>query len=244
MIELKTFVDKIDNFYSIASSKQIKYFVYYLQVNEHLEAVTPRDIAKCFDSLHINPYSNIAQYLRSSSKKSSSQEFLTKKKGYILIASLRQFIEAEIGKEIEVAASNSLYPLEIFENTPSYLEAFAHEASICYDYKLYNSCLFMLRKISETLIIELFERKGLQNKIKNPRGDYFQLADLIKTTVSENSWKLSKIVKENLPKIKLLADSSVHSKRFKARKADIDTMKTDLRIVFEEIIILIEYPGK
>lgn len=74
--------------------------------------------------------------------------------------------------------------------------------------------------------------------------DYFQLSDLIKAAVSEGSWKLSKIVKENLPKIKLLADSSVHSKRFRARKTDIDPMKTDLRIVFEELITLVDYPIK
>jgi hypothetical protein len=99
----------------------------------------------------------------------------------------------------------------------------------------------MLRKITETLIIELYESKGIQSKIKNGNGDYFHLSELIKSLTNEPSWKLTKIVKENLPKIKLLADSSVHSKRFSAKKPDIDEIKINVRIAFEELINHIDY---
>lgn len=244
MEQLKDFVKKIDGFPELAAGKQIKYFVFYLHQIANNEGITGKDINECFDALHLNRYSNTPQYLTNRSKKGTGQEFLKTKIGYILLGKIKQEIEQELNLPVEIKASNSLYPLTIFDKTPTYLTAFAEEAAICYDHHLYNSCLFMLRKTCEILIIELFESKGIESLIRTPKGDYFQLADLIKAAVSETSWKLSKIVRENLPKIKLLADSSVHSKRFKARKSDIDPMKTDLRIVFEELITLIDYPIK
>lgn len=241
MSELKTFVSKIPDFLSLDSGNQIQYFVYYLQVERQSEIVKAKDIGQCYESLHINPYSNIPAYLNYYSRKGNKQQFLKKKTGFILYSPIKTKIDSEVDKPIELKPGNSLFPLSIFDNTRKYLTDFSKEASSCYDYGLYTSCLFMLRKITETLIIELYESKGLQAKIKNGNGDYFQLSELIKSVSHETTWKLTKIVKENLPKIKLLADSSVHSKRFSAKKADIDEIKTNARIAFEELISHIDY---
>lgn len=241
MKDLKEFIAKIPEFYSFGPGRQIKYFIYFLQMEKQYEAVKAKDISICFDFLHINSHSNIPMYLSRGSKKSAEQQFLKKENGYVLFAPIRESISEELGKPIEINASDSLFPQLIFHNTRGYLISFAGEASKCYDLGLYNSCLFMLRKITETLIIELYESKSIQTKIINNNGDYFQLSDLIKSVTTEPSWKLSKIVKENLPKIKLLADSSVHSKRFSAKRPDIDLIKTNIRIVFEELISHINY---
>lgn len=241
MDDLKNFVSKIPNFLKLDSGTQVKYFVYFLQVEKHYEAVRAKDISMCYESLHINAYSNIPLYLNKYSKKGPKQLFLKKGYGFILYSSTRKSIDTEIEKPLELKPSDSLFPLSIFDNTRNYLVEYAKEASCCYDIGLYNSCLFMLRKITETLIIELFESKSLHTKIKNGSGDYFQLSELIKSVTNEPTWKLTKIVKENLPKIKLLADSSVHSKRFSARKPDIDGIQTNIRITFEELISHIDY---
>lgn len=241
MSELKSFVSKIPSFSTLGAGNQIKYFVYFLQIEKQSDIVKPKDTSECFDTLHINPYSNISHYLTHYSRKGATQQFLKRGYGYILFASIRESIDGELEKPLELKPSNSLYPISIFDNTRGYLIEFAKEASSCYDLGLFNSCLFMLRKITETLIIELYESKGIQSIIKNAKQDYFQLSDLISSLTNEPTWKLTKIVKENLPKIKLLADSSVHSKRFSAKKPDIDGLKTNLRITFEELISHIDY---
>lgn len=241
MSELKNFVSKVPDFFKLDSGKQVQYFVYYLQVEKQLEAIRAKDISVCFESLHLNAYSNIPAYLNYYSRKGKTQQFLKKKNGFILYSAVRERIDAEVDKPIEHKPSNSLFPLSIFDNTRGYLIDYSKEASICYDYGLYTSCLFMLRKITETLIIELYESKSIQTKIKNSKGDYLQLSDLIAAVTNEPTWKLTKIVKESLPKIKLLADSSVHSKRFTAKQPDIDGIKTNVRIAFEELISHIDY---
>jgi hypothetical protein len=243
MKDLKSFVSKVPNFSTLDSGNQIKYFVYYLQVEKQYDIVRAKDISECYASLHLNPYSNIPAFLNYHSRKGKTQQFLKKKIGFVLYSLLKETIDKEIDKPLEIESSDSLFPQSIFNNTKGYLIEFAKEASKCYDLGLYNSCLFLLRKITETLIIELYESKNLQVRIKNGNDDYFQLSELIKSATNEPAWKLTKIVKENLPKIKLLADSSVHSKRFSAKKPDIDGFKTNVRITFEELISHIDYEG-
>lgn len=241
MSEVKTFISKVQGFSNLDSGSQIKYFLYYLQIEKEFPSVKAKDIQQCFGTLHINPYSNISLYLNRFSKKGKGQQFIKQKDGFVLLSLIKESIDNELEKTVELKPSNALFPLSIFDDTRGYLIEFAKEASCCYDFGLYNSCLFLLRKITETLIIELYESKGIHSKIRNANNDYFQLSELIKSATSEPSWKLTKIVKENLPKIKLLADSSVHSKRFSAKKSDIDDLKTNTRITFQEIITLIDY---
>jgi hypothetical protein len=241
MSELKTFLSKVPDFFSLDSGNQVQYFVYFFQVEKHYETIKAKDISTCYESLHLNPYSNIPAYLNYYARKGKKQQFLKKKTGFVLYSVVKERIDSEVDKPIDLKPSNSLFPLSIFDNTRRYLSDFSKEASVCYDFGLYTSCLFMLRKITETLIIELYESKGIESKIKNNKGDYFQLSDLIASATNEPSWKLTKIVKENLPKIKLLADSSVHSKRFSAKLPDIDGIKTNVRIAFEELISHIDY---
>jgi hypothetical protein len=241
MKELKIFISKIPDFLKLDSGKQVQYFVYYLQVEKQIEAVKSKDISGCYESLHLNPYSNIPAYLNYYSRKGKTQQFLKKKNGFVLYSAVRERIDIEVDKPVEHKPSNSLFPLSIFDSTRGYLVDYSIEASCCYDFGLFTSCLFMLRKITETLIIELYESKSIQSKIKNPKGDYFQLSDLIAAVTNEPTWKLTKIVRENLPKIKLLADSSVHSKRFSAKQPDIDGIKMNVRIAFEELISHIDY---
>lgn len=243
MSSLEHFVGQVPNFQTLDTGSQIKYFGYFKLFIEGANSFKAKDISAYYEQLHLNPYSNISQYLSNNSKKTKTQQFLKVSEGYKLLAQVIKVIQEEIGQPKEHQPSNSLFPLEIFDNTRHYLSQFSKEAAATYDLALYNSCLFMIRKITETLIIELYERKGLQSKIKNSNGDYLQLSDLIKNVSNEPSWKLTKIVKEQLPKIKLLADSSVHSKRFSAKKPDIENMKVQIRITFEELINHIDYPN-
>jgi hypothetical protein len=45
--------------------------------------------------------------------------------------------------------------------------------------------LWMIRRLLETLIIEVFEQHKLAAKIQNPAGDFLYLRDLITATLAE-----------------------------------------------------------
>lgn len=242
-MDLALFVKKIIDFPNLTAANQIDYFAYFLLHEKKVEGIKAKDIQSCFDELHLSAYSNIPSYLSKNSQRRKGQKFLKRKELYFLESSTKTSIDKIIEKEFEPEPSNNLFPLSIFDNTRGYLVGFAKEASCAYDYALYNSCFFMLRKILETLIIELFERHGLDMKIKNGSGGYLFLSDLITKLVSENKLHLTKVVREDMPKIKKLADSSVHSKRFSAKKTDIDNIKTEIRIILQELVNHVDYPN-
>lgn len=242
-MELNNYVRKVQGFDALTTSSKIDYFVHFKIVYCDKDGIKAKDIMECFDGLSLSPYSNIPSYLTKHSQRGKNQKFIKKNDFYRLEGSYSLLLEKTIDTEFVPVPTDNLFPLSIFENTRGYLVEFAGEASCSYDFSLYNSCFFMLRKLLETLIIELFERHGLESQIKNGNGGYFFLSDLISRMVGEKSWHLTKIVREDILKVKKLADSSVHSKRFSARKTDIDNLKTEIRIILQELVNLIDYPS-
>lgn len=243
MDDLVFFVKKIKDFYNLKQSEQILFFAYYLIETKKYSYIKPKDIQDCFTILKIPPYSNIPSYLLRKSKreKNKRRQFIKNKEGYSLSAVTVHKIKESLGEPIDHTPSEELVTLEIFTGTRGYLKNIANEAALCYDFRLYNACLIMLRKLIETLIIELFEKEGIENKIKDNNQDYFQLSYLIDSFLNEQSWTVSRNTKTSIPKIKKYADLAAHNRRFSAKKADLDKIKLDLRVVIQELLSLINY---
>lgn len=137
-----------------------------------------------------------------------------------------------------------LFPTELLIDTRGYIQNIASQAILCYDYGLYDASLVMMRKLIETLIIELFEFEGISEKIKNKDGYFLYLSDLIDKLQSEKKWNLSRNTQQSLPNIKKYGDLSAHNRRFSAKKTEMEKLKYDLRIVIEELVHLIDYPSR
>ncbi|MDD4859977.1 MAG: hypothetical protein PHR56_07220 [Dehalococcoidales bacterium] len=136
------------------------------------------------------------------------------------------------------APSEMVFPFTIIKNTRKYIERIGHQINGTYGSGCYDACSVMLRRLIETLIIECFESFGIQDKIKNPNGDYMFLSDLISKMLSESKWVLGRSTKKALPKLKDIGDLSAHSRRYLAQRDDIDRLIPDIRAVVQELIIL------
>lgn len=134
-----------------------------------------------------------------------------------------------------------LFSSDILQNTRGYIENTGKQIILCYKYDLYDACLVMIRRLLETLIIECFEKFKIQSKIQDSSGKYLRLSDLIGILLKEKTWTINPKIKHVFSKIKLLADMSAHSRRFIAKKADIDQFKIELRIIIEELVHIIDY---
>jgi hypothetical protein len=93
----------------------------------------------------------------------------------------------------------------------------------------------MVRRLLETLIIEAFEAHKIAGKIKDNNGDFFYLSDLIRLTLVESAWNLSRNSKSALPKLKSIGDKSAHSRRYNAVRNDLDKLLAEIRIVIQEL---------
>ena len=127
----------------------------------------------------------------------------------------------------------------IFKGTRSYIERICHQINGAYENGWYDASSVMIRRLLETLIIELFEAKEISHKIQSG-GNFLYLRDLISVTLSETSWNLGRNTKTALGKLKDIGDKSAHSRRYVAVRQDIDEVKIELRAAVQELILLAE----
>lgn len=239
-MSIKSYIAQIDNFANIPASEAIPYFGYYLTKFEGKDSFQARDIEACFNLLKIPPYSNISAYLSKSIKKKTFVK--NKQGGYNLSLAETKRIAEIINAPREVTPSKDFFPLELFDGTRDYLKKTARQAIICYNYGAYDACLVMIRRLIETLIIELFEKRDIADRIKNSQGNYMFCGDLIDEMLKEKKlWTIGRNTVQALPAIKTKGDLSAHNRRFNAKKSDIDQLKDGLRITIEELIHLIDY---
>ena len=239
-MSIKSYIAQIDNFANIPASEAIPYFGYYLTKFEGKDSFQARDIEACFNLLKIPPYSNISAYLSKSIKKKTFVK--NKQGGYNLSLAETKRIAEIINAPREVTPSKDFFPLELFDGTRDYLKKTARQAIICYNYGAYDACLVMIRRLIETLIIELFEKRDIADRIKNSQGNYMFCGDLIDEMLKEKKlWTIGRNTVQALPAIKTKGDLSAHNIRFNAKKSDIDQLKDGLRITIEELIHLIDY---
>ncbi len=100
----------------------------------------------------------------------------------------------------------------------------------------YDACAVMMRRFLETSIIEAYEGRGIALKIKNAKGDYLQLTDLVARALAEPTWNLSRNTKVFLPQLRDVGHLSAHGRYFTAQKSDIERVRQGCRVVVEEFL--------
>lgn len=136
------------------------------------------------------------------------------------------------------AWGQSVVPLVLFKETRGYIERVAYQVNGCYINGWYDACAVMVRRLLETLIVEAFEFHKISDKIKDGQGDFFFLSDLIRCTLDEQSWNLTRNTKNALPKLKDIGDKSAHSRRYNAIRGDLDRLLSEIRGVVQELLYL------
>ncbi|HKP54980.1 MAG TPA: hypothetical protein VJ183_20285 [Chloroflexia bacterium] len=123
------------------------------------------------------------------------------------------------------------------KGTPFYVVRIAEQINSSYENGTFDACAVMMRRLIETLLLAAFEYHGLDAKIKDPTGEFFQLGPIIQLALAEK-WNLSRNTKRALPTLKDLGDKSAHSRRFLAHRDDIDRVRDGFRTAVQELIAI------
>ena len=240
MEELELYILRIPGFSEKKQSEMIDFFAFYLQHKDAQNAFTAVQIKECFDKLSIPPYSNISSYLSKNS--GSKKKYIKQKTGYILNRFEKEKIASEVGEPVERPLSSDLIDISIFEYAPYYLIEIAKEMIHTYDSGYYNATLVLMRKLIETMIVECYERYGIDAEIKDATGTFYELSGLIPKYLSSNKWNVSRNINKSMESVKKFGDLSAHNRRFLAKKSDIDSFRFELRQALQEILLTIDYP--
>lgn len=141
--------------------------------------------------------------------------------------------------EVEPAHEHGVLPISYFKRcNRHYILAVVHQINRTYQDTCYDACSVMIRRLVETLIIEVYEHNGIDSKIKDSNGDFKPLKNLIAEIINEPKFNISRNSKTGLSNMKVLGDLSAHNRRYNAHRQDIDDAKQDLRTVVKELLSL------
>lgn len=133
----------------------------------------------------------------------------------------------------------AVVPITLVEGTRDYMMIVTRQINKTYEAECYDACAVMIRRLVETLIIEVYEARGIESQIIDPStSDYFALSRLIDKVKTEASLPLSRNTKKALRDLKDVGDLSAHNRRFNAVRDDIDKLRLDLRVVVQELVYL------
>lgn len=157
-----------------------------------------------------------------------------------LAASLQSSVSDVVQPPSAIAASRSepVIYMALVRGTRTYIERVAHQVNGAYAGGWYDASAVMLRRLIETLIIECFEAHRIEAKIKDSRGNFLFLSDLVDRMLSEPTWTVGRNVRSALPKLKKVGDKSAHDRRYNAHREDIDKLLNEVRDTMQELLAL------
>lgn len=136
------------------------------------------------------------------------------------------------------SADDNIVMFSLVRGTRSYIERIVHQINGCFENGWYDASAVMIRRLVETLIIEVYESKGRAAYIKDGNEDFLFLNDLIIKITTDPLINLSRPTKRSLPDLKDVGDKSAHSRFHTAHRGDIEKLAPHLRNVVQELLAL------
>lgn len=151
-----------------------------------------------------------------------------------LEATYRPFLNNQAA---QVEISGAVLPNEAVAGTRVYLEKLTRQINGSYDYDFYDSCAVLCRRLMESLIIEVYIHKGLQDQIK--RNNVFMMLDGLIAHIRTNPQiHLGRNSPGTMDDLKDLGDTAAHDRTYITKKQDIDDIKLPFRRMIEELLTL------
>lgn len=143
----------------------------------------------------------------------------------------------------EVKVTSSVIPAEFVHGSRAYLENMVRQINGAYDYEFYDCCAVLIRRLMESLIVEVFIHKQIAIEIKI-NNTFLQLEQLIMKVTNHKQVHLSRNTKNIMEKIKKLGDVAAHDRTYITRQIDIDDIKGDIRKTIHELLIFADIKAK
>lgn len=138
---------------------------------------------------------------------------------------------------IEPAVTEVLLP-SLVAKAPGYIQEIVRQANGCYEYRWFDACSVMIRKLIENLIIAVYEYQQRVPYIQGSDGNFVMLGALIDRLLADASLNLGRETKTCLPLVKSLGDRAAHNRHFMAKKPDVDKVIQNLRVTVPELLLL------
>lgn len=131
--------------------------------------------------------------------------------------------------------SDTVFEQSSFNDTRDYIAKVVQQINVSYDMGLYDCCAVMIRRLLETMIIEVYEKLGRSDDLKGNDGHFLMFSGLLNILENDRSINLGRQSVAGLKSFKKIADSSAHNRRFNASRKDISDKFDGVRLAIVEL---------
>jgi hypothetical protein len=155
---------------------------------------------------------------------------------------LRRHIEMLAKSEIEPTIKSvnrietEFIPIEIVDGSRGYVVNVTRQANRCFQNDSFDACGVMVRRLLETLIIEVFEKKGIAEKIKDSSGNFFMFTDLVSKLINTPETPVGRATKKELSTIATVLNNCAHSRTFNISKTQLVQYQAFVVIAVQELM--------
>ena len=138
-------------------------------------------------------------------------------------------------------ASSGLYLAEdILEKMPAYVTRLVPQINGTYENGWYEGTAMVLRRLTETLIIELYTRRGWKQDVQDhTNNEFLMLKGLIDKLNGDARLRTPSRTIDGLNRVKELGDVAAHDFRIRISKSDLDRIQSAVRLTCERLVFTI-----
>lgn len=122
-----------------------------------------------------------------------------------------------------------------FVEARQYIQEIVRQINGSFQFKLFDGCAVMMRRLAEVLIIDAYISKNEDNQIRDGDGNLKMMNGLIKSLTSGRTFKLSRNAPKYLDDVKTLGDNAAHSRNYITKSKDIEDFAQRYRMLIEEL---------
>lgn len=137
--------------------------------------------------------------------------------------------------QFQESDSTQVLEPEVFKQGFGYLIPVVDQINKTYKYSCYDACAALLRRLVETLLIELYEANHIEEKIKR-EGEFVSLRKLLNVARDESCLKLNHDMKRILPEIAILGNSATHNRISVVRRRHLEDRILPIQLLVEHLI--------
>lgn len=237
-ITLAQFVEKVPGFRTMNEPSKIKLFAWFVHRAQQHDRVNTSDIRECYDAAHMDR-PNISENLSRLNER-SPRVLLKDGRGFYLEGKVRAELDGQylaLVHEQPVEVDGHLVPDQMIEGTRPHLEKLAWQINGCYQYNFYDGCAVLMRRMIESLLIEVFIKAGHVEKIRQ-NNEFMMLAGIIVVAKQGKCILLARGSDEILEAIKYLGDRAAHSRTYVSVQKDVLDLIPRFRTVIAELLHL------
>lgn len=235
MSDRKYFVDKIAQL-DLTRAEQAIALLWFYRQNQDFEERSASELAKDLADEQLGK-PNVTQLHKDLSKSKQTVKG-RRPKTFQIHAKYLQELNTKYDQFLNsrpLVDSSSVIPSAMFQGTKPYFERLVLEINAAYDATLYDCSAVIIRRLLESLIIEVYISKKMVHEIRQ-NNSFLMLEALIGKLVNNQAIFIGRNTQNAMNDIKKVGDTAAHDRSYITHKEDIDLIKLDVRRTFYELL--------